>query len=51
MLEFFRDNHMNGNGDTSDERPLSFAYNNWQGKDFFTASSTIHDFHISLVTA
>lgn len=31
LLKFFRDNDMNGNGDTSDERPLSFAYNNWQG--------------------
>ena len=31
MLRYFRDNDMNGNGDTSDERPMSFVYNNWQG--------------------
>lgn len=31
MLRYFRDNDMNGNGDTGDERPLSFVYNNWQG--------------------
>lgn len=31
MLAYFRDNDMNGNGNNSDERPLSFAYNNWQG--------------------
>lgn len=31
MLTYFRDNDMNGNGDTADERPLSFVYNNWQG--------------------
>ena len=31
MLTYFRDNDMNGNGKNSDERPLSFVYNNWQG--------------------
>ena len=31
MLTYFRDNDMNGNGKTGDERPLSFVYNNWQG--------------------
>ncbi|MBQ2462948.1 MAG: extracellular solute-binding protein, partial [Clostridia bacterium] len=31
LLTYFRDNDMNGNGDTADERPLSFVYNNWQG--------------------
>lgn len=31
MLTYFRDNDMNGNGKTDDERPLSFVYNNWQG--------------------
>ena len=31
MLRYFRDNDMNGNGKTDDERPLSFVYNNWQG--------------------
>ena len=31
MLTYFRDNDMNGNGETDDERPLSFVYNNWQG--------------------
>ena len=31
MLSYFRDNDMNGNGETTDERPLSFVYNNWQG--------------------
>lgn len=31
MLRYFRDNDMNGNGDASDERPMSFVYNNWQG--------------------
>jgi putative aldouronate transport system substrate-binding protein len=31
LLRYFKDNDMNGNGDTSDERPLSFVYNNWQG--------------------
>ncbi len=31
MLRYFRDNDMNGNGNTGDERPMSFVYNNWQG--------------------
>lgn len=31
ILKYFRDNDMNGNGKTNDERPLSFVYNNWQG--------------------
>jgi len=31
ILTYFRDNDMNGNGDASDERPMSFVYNNWQG--------------------
>ncbi len=31
LLVYFRDNDMNGNGKTDDERPLSFVYNNWQG--------------------
>ncbi len=31
MLRYFRDNDMNGNGDASDERPMNFVYNNWQG--------------------
>ena len=31
LLTYFRDNDMNGNGKTDDERPLSFVYNNWQG--------------------
>ncbi len=31
LLRYFRDNDMNGNGKTDDERPLSFVYNNWQG--------------------
>lgn len=31
LLSYFRDNDMNGNGDTADERPMSFVYNNWQG--------------------
>ncbi len=31
MLIYFRDNDMNGNGKTDDERPMSFVYNNWQG--------------------
>ena len=31
LLVYFRDNDMNGNGDTADERPMSFVYNNWQG--------------------
>ena len=31
ILTYFRDNDMNGNGDTADERPMNFVYNNWQG--------------------
>lgn len=31
MLTYFRENDMNGNGDSADERPLNFVYNNWQG--------------------
>ena len=31
MLTYFKDNDMNGDGKTTDERPLSFVYNNWQG--------------------
>ena len=31
LLTYFRDNDMNGNGKTDDERPLSFVYKNWQG--------------------
>lgn len=31
MLRYFKDNDMNGNGKTDDERPMSFVYNNWQG--------------------
>ena len=31
MLTYFKDNDMNGNGKTDDERPMSFVYNNWQG--------------------
>ena len=31
LLTYFRDNDMNGNGNASDERPMSFVYNNWQG--------------------
>ena len=31
LLAYFRDNDMNGNGNTGDERPMSFVYNNWQG--------------------
>lgn len=31
LLTYFRDNDMNGNGKTDDERPLNFVYNNWQG--------------------
>lgn len=38
ILEYFRDNDMNGNG-RDDELPLSFVYNNWQGNqtDLFGA--------------
>ncbi len=31
LLNYFKDNDMNGNGDAADERPLNFVYNNWQG--------------------
>ncbi len=31
LLTYFRDNDMNGNGRSDDERPLNFVYNNWQG--------------------
>jgi len=31
MLTYFRNNDMNGNGKTDDERPMNFVYNNWQG--------------------
>lgn len=31
FLAYFKENDMNGNGDASDERPMSFVYNNWQG--------------------
>jgi putative aldouronate transport system substrate-binding protein len=31
LLAYFKENDLNGNGDTTDERPLSFVYNNWQG--------------------
>ncbi|HIY22428.1 MAG TPA: hypothetical protein H9841_11090 [Candidatus Flavonifractor merdigallinarum] len=31
LLRYFKEHDMNGNGDTDDERPLSFVYNNWQG--------------------
>ena len=31
LLTYFRDNDMNGNGNNTDERPLNFVYNNWQG--------------------
>ena len=31
LLIYFRDHDMNGNGNTADERPLNFVYNNWQG--------------------
>ncbi len=31
ILKYFRDNDMNGNGKTNDERPMNFVYNNWQG--------------------
>lgn len=31
LLKYFRDNDMNGNGKNTDERPLSFVHNNWQG--------------------
>ena len=31
LLTYFRNNDMNGNGKTDDERPMNFVYNNWQG--------------------
>lgn len=31
FLKYFKENDMNGNGNSEDERPLSFVYNNWQG--------------------
>nr|MDE7295959.1 hypothetical protein [Clostridia bacterium] len=31
ILTYFKNNDMNGNGSTTDERPLSFVHNNWQG--------------------
>jgi putative aldouronate transport system substrate-binding protein len=31
VLEGFRDNDMNENGNSTDELPLSFVYQNWQG--------------------
>ncbi len=31
LMTYFRDNDMNGNGKTDDERPMTFCYNNWQG--------------------
>lgn len=31
LLKYFKNNDMNGNGDASDERPMNFVYNNWQG--------------------
>ena len=31
LLTYFRDHDMNGNGNATDERPLNFVYNNWQG--------------------
>ncbi len=31
LLTYFKNNDMNGNGKTDDERPLNFVYNNWQG--------------------
>ncbi|MDE7300494.1 MAG: extracellular solute-binding protein, partial [Lachnospiraceae bacterium] len=31
ILQYFKENDMNGNGDANDERPMSFVYNNWQG--------------------
>jgi len=31
LLTYFKNNDMNGNGKATDERPLSFVYNNWQG--------------------
>lgn len=34
ILTYFRDNDMNGNGDTKDERPFNFVWNNWQGNQW-----------------
>lgn len=31
ILTYFKNNDMNNDGKTDDERPLSFVYNNWQG--------------------
>lgn len=31
MLTYFKENDMNGNGNATDERPLNFVHNNWQG--------------------
>ncbi len=31
LLTYFKNNDMNGNGNASDERPLSFVSQNWQG--------------------
>lgn len=31
LLTYFKNNDMNGNGNASDERPLTFVNNNWQG--------------------
>lgn len=31
ILTYFKNNDMNGDGKTNDERPLNFVYNNWQG--------------------
>ncbi|MDE5547897.1 MAG: hypothetical protein K2J30_02755, partial [Clostridia bacterium] len=34
ILTYFKNHDMNGNGSTTDERPLSFVNNNWQGNQF-----------------
>ena len=31
ILTYFKNNDMNGNGNATDERPLNFVHNNWQG--------------------
>ena len=31
ILTYFKNNDMNGDGKSTDERPLNFVYNNWQG--------------------
>lgn len=31
ILTYFKNNDMNGDGKTNDERPLNFVHNNWQG--------------------